>query len=178
MRATSVLGVMEWLQQIKEYRIKAQEALQKAKDHMIKETKYYPFNEGEKVWLEGTHLKLPYNITKLAPRWYGLFKVVTRISDVAYQIKIPNKWKIHNIFHALWWAFWLPEVRWRSAHMHHTWPQKSNFFHPYLGDYSLCFLAVLSLVLLRLFYSIWSFHLTHKQISKGWVTLSSIRHSR
>jgi hypothetical protein len=35
---------------------------------MIKEMKYRPFKEGDKVWLEGTHLKLPYKTMKLAPR--------------------------------------------------------------------------------------------------------------
>jgi hypothetical protein len=40
----------------------------KAQDHMTKETKYRPFKEGERVWLEGTHLKLPYEAMKLAPR--------------------------------------------------------------------------------------------------------------
>jgi len=36
---------------------------------------------------------------KLAPRQYGPFTVVTKISDVAYQLKLPNAWKIHNVFH-------------------------------------------------------------------------------
>jgi hypothetical protein len=47
------------------------------------------------------------------------------------------------------------EERMRAPHPR---PRQSNFFHPYLGDYSLCFPAVLSLVLLRSFYSIRSFH--------------------
>jgi Chromo (CHRromatin Organisation MOdifier) domain len=78
----------------------AQEALQKAQDHMTKEMKYRPFKEGDKVWLEGTHLKLPYETMKLAPRQYGPFNVVTKISDIAYHLKILEKWKIHNVFHA------------------------------------------------------------------------------
>jgi transposase InsO family protein len=67
-RATMVPGVMTRLQQIKDHRTIAQEVLQKAQDHMTKETKYRPFKEGERVWLEGTHLKLPYETMKLAPR--------------------------------------------------------------------------------------------------------------
>jgi hypothetical protein len=35
---------------------------------MAKEMKYKPFQENDKVWLEGTHLKLPYETMKLAPR--------------------------------------------------------------------------------------------------------------
>jgi hypothetical protein len=100
MRATPVPGITAQLQQIKDHKTAAQEALQKAQDHMTKETKYRPFKEGEKVWLEGTHLKLPYETMKLAPRRYRPFHVTAKISDVAYRIKIPEKWKIHNVFHA------------------------------------------------------------------------------
>jgi Chromo (CHRromatin Organisation MOdifier) domain len=66
---------------------------------MTKETKYQPFKEGERVWLEGTHLKLPYETMKLAPRRYGPFHITSKVSDVAYRLKIPEKWKIHNVFH-------------------------------------------------------------------------------
>jgi hypothetical protein len=59
------------------------------------------FSIGENVWLEGTNLKLPANLTsKLSPRRYGPFKVVAIISPIAYQIKLPPHWKIHDVFHA------------------------------------------------------------------------------
>jgi Integrase zinc binding domain/RNase H-like domain found in reverse transcriptase/Chromo (CHRromatin Organisation MOdifier) domain len=99
-RVTTVPRVTTRLQQIKDHRTIAQEALQRAQDHMIKEMKYRPFKEGERVWLEGTHLKLPYETMKLAPWRYGLFHITTKISDVTYRLKIPEKWKIHNVFHA------------------------------------------------------------------------------
>jgi len=67
---------------------------------MVKETKYKPFKENDKVWLEGTHLQLPYKTMKLVPRRYGPFKVTAKVSDVAYRLKLPDNWKIHNIFHA------------------------------------------------------------------------------
>jgi hypothetical protein len=35
---------------------------------MTKEMKYKLFKEGDKVWLEGTHLKLPYEMMKLTPK--------------------------------------------------------------------------------------------------------------
>jgi len=37
---------------------------------------------------------------KLSPRRYGPFKVVSQISKVAYKLKLPSTWKIHDIFHA------------------------------------------------------------------------------
>src|SRR5260221_12831745 len=52
------------------------------------------------VWLEGTHLCLPYQVTKLAPKHYGPFEITKEISPVAYQLCLPTAWNIHNIFHA------------------------------------------------------------------------------
>jgi hypothetical protein len=91
---------MECLQAIKSHQEAAQEALRQVQIRMTKETKYKPFEEGNKVWLEGTHLRLPYETMKLAPRRYRPFKVVAKISDVAYKLELPDNWKIHNVFHA------------------------------------------------------------------------------
>src|SRR5258708_40173516 len=59
------------------------------------------FMVGTQVWLEATHLCLPYQATKLAPKRYGPFKIKKEISPVAYQLHLPNGWNIHDIFHAL-----------------------------------------------------------------------------
>ena len=37
---------------------------------------------------------------KLAPKWYGPFEVAAQISKVAYKLKLPPNWKIHDVFHA------------------------------------------------------------------------------
>jgi Chromo (CHRromatin Organisation MOdifier) domain len=99
-RPSSVPGVTERLQKIQEHWKTVLEALQAAQNRMIKENKYKPFKEGDKVWLEGSHLKLPYATMKLAPRRYGPFKIVAKISNVAYKIQLPTTWKIHDVFHA------------------------------------------------------------------------------
>jgi len=53
------------------------------------------------VWLEGTNLRLPTNVTpKLSPRRYGPFKVAAIISAVAYKLELLTHWKIHDVFHA------------------------------------------------------------------------------
>src|SRR5258707_12592565 len=58
------------------------------------------FLVGAQVWLEGTHLRLPYQATKLAPKRYVPFEITREISPVAYQLRLPIAWNIHNVFHA------------------------------------------------------------------------------
>ena len=58
------------------------------------------FSIREQVWLEATHLKLPHQSTKLAPKWYGPFKIMKQINPVTYQLMLPNTWQIHPVFHA------------------------------------------------------------------------------
>ncbi|MCO5572940.1 hypothetical protein L7F22_026701 [Adiantum nelumboides] len=36
---------------------------------------------------------------KLSMRYYGPFQVTDKISDVAYRLKLPEHWRIHNAFH-------------------------------------------------------------------------------
>src|SRR5260370_26811640 len=58
------------------------------------------FMVGAQVWLEGTHLRLPYQATKLAPKRYGPFEIVREVSPMAYQLRLPVAWNIHDVFHA------------------------------------------------------------------------------
>ena len=58
------------------------------------------FRKGEKVWLKGKNLTLPYVTAKLAPKHFGPFMIIKEISPVAYQLELPTRWKIHDMFHA------------------------------------------------------------------------------
>ena len=58
------------------------------------------FKCGDQVWLEATNLKFPHQKTKLLPKRYGPFTITKEISPVAYQIRLPPSWNIHNVFHA------------------------------------------------------------------------------
>ena len=88
------------LAQTKAMRQAAQQAITHAQQITIRATKYEPFEEGQKVWLEATHLKTMHPTAKLGPRRYGPFKITKKLSHVVYQLHIPQQWKIHDVFHA------------------------------------------------------------------------------
>jgi hypothetical protein len=58
------------------------------------------YTVGAQVWLEGKNLKLPYQSSKLAPKRYGPFKIIREVSPVAYQLRLPLTWGIHDVFHS------------------------------------------------------------------------------
>jgi hypothetical protein len=58
------------------------------------------FNVDQEVWLEAKNLRLPYQTPKLAPKRHGPFRIIKQVSPVAYQLRLPNAWKIHDVFHA------------------------------------------------------------------------------
>jgi hypothetical protein len=59
------------------------------------------YKTSDQVWLEGKNLKLPHEMTKLAPKRYGPFKIIKEISPVVYQLQLPLTWMIYDIFYAL-----------------------------------------------------------------------------
>jgi Integrase zinc binding domain/Chromo (CHRromatin Organisation MOdifier) domain len=80
-------------------RKEAQEAMSKAQERLIKGTKFKGYEVGQKVWLEGTNIKRPYDSPKLSPKRYGPFEVVAKISHMAYRLRLPETWQIHDMFH-------------------------------------------------------------------------------
>ena len=50
------------------------------------------YKVGDQVWLDTTHLKLPYHTSKLNPKRYGPFLVQKQISPVAYRLTLPATW--------------------------------------------------------------------------------------
>jgi hypothetical protein len=61
-------------------------------------TSQYRIND--KVWLEVTHLQLPYQISKLNPKRYRPFRIVKEVSPVTFWLELPPAWRIHDVFHA------------------------------------------------------------------------------
>ena len=54
----------------------------------------------DKVWLETRNLKLQVPSRKLSAKQTGPFIIIQVVSSVAFCLKLPKQWKIHNVFHA------------------------------------------------------------------------------
>ena len=60
---------------------------------------YQPFTKGQKVWLEGRNLSMSYN-KKITTKREGPFLITEVLGPVNYRLKLPDKWKHHDTFHA------------------------------------------------------------------------------
>jgi hypothetical protein len=67
---------------------------------MIKEHAFKPYQEGEHVWLEGTHLTTTHPTFKLRAKHFGPFLIKKRLSAVAYELDLPSQWHIYPVFNA------------------------------------------------------------------------------
>ena len=81
-------------QLIKQHREAALQAL----NNVVQITPRSQYNIGDWVWLKAKHLTLPYASAKLAPKCHGPFQITKEIYPVAYQLKLPRAWTIHDIF--------------------------------------------------------------------------------
>ena len=92
---------------LKQLRNRAWEAIRHAQQLVIKHNAkkcgkrtFRPYTLGEKVWLEGTNLKLSHPSAKLAPRQYVPFTITKVISPMMYHLDLPPTWKIFSTFYA------------------------------------------------------------------------------
>ena len=80
---------------------KCLEAAQQRQKHYADEHRtQLEFGLNDEVLLSTEHIPLrSVGTRKLLMKWMGPFKVVQRVKDVAYELELPEPWKIHNIFH-------------------------------------------------------------------------------
>ncbi len=62
-------------------------------------SRFHPYQKGDKVWLEGTHLHISYPTHKLCLKRFGPFEVMEVLSLIIYHLNLPLTWKLHNVFH-------------------------------------------------------------------------------
>ena len=89
------------INQLRKWRQEALIVHQYAQERMktrLKEN-YKPFYKGQKVWLEATNLRLNYN-KKIMTKREGPFQILEVLPPVNYRLKLPEKWKMHDVFHA------------------------------------------------------------------------------
>jgi hypothetical protein len=87
------------LEQIKEARVQAREAMIKAQQSWVKHRDTPKYKEGDLVWLEGKNLHINQPTAKLVPRRHGPFKITQVMSAVNYRLELPTQWSIHPVFH-------------------------------------------------------------------------------
>jgi hypothetical protein len=87
------------LEQLKEARIQACDAMLKAQQSWVKHRDTPKYKEGDLVWLEGKNLHINQPTAKLAPRRHGPFKITQVMSAVNYRLELPTQWNIHPVFH-------------------------------------------------------------------------------
>jgi hypothetical protein len=64
-----------------------------------KRSNFTPFKKNQKVWLDTRSLKMSHH-KKIAPKQEGPFKIDEVLGPVTYWLKLPESWKIHNVFHS------------------------------------------------------------------------------
>jgi Chromo (CHRromatin Organisation MOdifier) domain len=64
-----------------------------------KQSNFTPFKKNQKVWLDTRNLKMNHH-KKIAPKQEGPFEIDEVLGPVTYRLKLPNSWKIHNVFYA------------------------------------------------------------------------------
>jgi len=65
-----------------------------------KKDTFTPFTKGDKVWLDTRNMKTSYH-KKMAPKREGPFEIEEVLGPVTYRLKLPETWRIHNVFHAI-----------------------------------------------------------------------------
>ena len=99
----NTLGLAEeWLEQLAVNRDKAIIAHKRAQEAMIAQKPglaYKKFEVGDKVWLDARNLHLK-TTRKLTPRRLRPFEVIKEISPVVFKLRLPEAWRVHNVFHA------------------------------------------------------------------------------
>ena len=73
----------------------AQEFQKRAHNKGVKPRSYAP---GDKVWLNSKYIKTKRN-RKLEAKFFEPFRVLHPVRKQAYKLKLPKKWRIHDVFH-------------------------------------------------------------------------------
>ena len=98
---TNALTAEQWVKTLHEARNEAAAAHELARQKMAERSTwgFTSFKKGEQVWLDSRNLKISYQSRKLASKREGLFIITEVLGPITYHLKLPNQWRIHNVFH-------------------------------------------------------------------------------
>ena len=65
-----------------------------------KKDKFQPFKLGQILWLDTQNVKMHYH-RKMALKWEEPFKVTQVMGPLTFKLKLPESWRIHDMFHAV-----------------------------------------------------------------------------
>ena len=91
-----VPAAQDRLKELIQSRTDAQKALERRIKPLIP---MHTFISGDKVWLDVCNLKTNNPSKKLSPQRLEPFWILQQVTPVTYHIKVPQTWKIHNVFH-------------------------------------------------------------------------------
>ncbi|MCO5600675.1 hypothetical protein L7F22_054790 [Adiantum nelumboides] len=84
---------------------KSQERQKKAADRHRRDLKLKE-NDWVLLRFEKARLRKKKGKEKLSMRYYGSFQITEQINDISFRLRLPDIWKIHNVFHVnLWKTF-------------------------------------------------------------------------
>lgn len=113
----TVPAATEYAQQLGKVQEEVKAALEQSKADMkatydLHHQDARKYEEGQRVWLEGTNLHSRRPSQALNERRYGPFEIVEKIGTSAYRLAIPDTWKIHDVFNeSLLTPFHAPQFR-------------------------------------------------------------------
>ena len=99
---TLVPSVEERLGNLEKARLEAMAAHELARQHMAERITrgFTPFTKRQKVWLEAKNLRFLTDHKKLAMKRVGPLEIVEVLGPLTYRLKLPQQWRIHDVFHA------------------------------------------------------------------------------
>ena len=105
--ASANLPAEEFTTHMKDVHLAAAQNLQKAAEDMKRfhdrhASEPLQLSKGDKVFLDGRHLKTSRPSAKMEDKWFGPFEILHKVGASAYRLKIPRSWKkVHPVFNEI-----------------------------------------------------------------------------
>ena len=99
-RVPSANGFVQRMQRlINEARMVHRVATNKQAQYANSKRRDLQFAQGDWVLLSSKDLRFKQGSPKLLPRWVGPFQLHKRVGKQAYELVLPARWRIHDVFH-------------------------------------------------------------------------------